>query len=324
VELGLMLGERPASVPASEHFDDVLRQVEAAQRNAFTCIVLGHHFVVPGARWLQPVPLLARLAAEVDPHVRLVPWVLVSPVYPPVLLAEELATLDIVTEGRLAVGLGIGYRTAEYEALGVPYEERNARFTEGIELLKELWTRDRVTFEGRFTTLRDVEVGIRPLQQPHPPIWIGAQTPNGLRRAARLGDALALSPVGAVDDLRERLALYTAERQALGKPVGRQPYRHEIVLAESREAAREEALRRTEAHYGRVGAGSPGRPRYADRTSGFALGTADECAAQLRAIAAELPVGPIIPRAFWPSMTVEDAVAYIDRLGRELLPLLST
>ena len=90
------------------------------------------HFVFPDSRWLQPVPLLARLAAEVDPDVRLVTTVMIAPVYPPVLLAEELATLDIVSEGRLIVGLGAGYMREEYAAFGVPFEERFARLEECI------------------------------------------------------------------------------------------------------------------------------------------------------------------------------------------------
>src|SRR6202023_1226646 len=118
------------------HFQSLLRQVEAGQRNGFRSFVIGHHFIVPGgARWLHPVPLLARLAAEVDADVRLVSWILVSPLYPPVILAEELATLDIVTEGRLAVGLGVGYRPAEYEALGMGFDERNGPLQQGSRSL---------------------------------------------------------------------------------------------------------------------------------------------------------------------------------------------
>jgi alkanesulfonate monooxygenase SsuD/methylene tetrahydromethanopterin reductase-like flavin-dependent oxidoreductase (luciferase family) len=322
MNLGLMLGERPATVPALDHLDGILRQVEAGQRNGFTHFVTGQHFLVPGARWLQPIPLLARLAAELDSDARLVTWVLISPLYPPVMLAEELATLDIVTRGRLVVGLGVGYRPEEYEALGVPYEERIPRFVEGIALLKELWTNDRVTFAGRFTTLEDVDVHVRPLQEPHIPLWIGAQRPAGIRRAARLGDAWAISGGIPLDELGDRFSIYAAELATVGKLLTPQPFRQEIVIGETRDDALAQARVRMAEHPGRVGSGPRAGNAPRDPLAGFVLGSPVECAAQLAAIADRFPVDPIIARALWPSMTIEDAVAYIDTLGRELLPLL--
>src|SRR6185312_2357530 len=110
----VLLGDVPRSVTPREHLDQLLRQVAAAQRNGFTLLALGQHFLYGDIRWLQPVPTLARLAAEVEPSVRLATTVLVAPLHHPVVLAEELATLDIVTDGRLVVGLGLGYRKEEY------------------------------------------------------------------------------------------------------------------------------------------------------------------------------------------------------------------
>ena len=103
VQVGLLLSDVPTSVSPSQQFRDVLRIVEAAQANDFTYIAIGQHFLYGDLRWLQPVPLLARLAAEVEPHVRLVTQILIAPLYHPVMLAEELATLDVVTEGRLII-----------------------------------------------------------------------------------------------------------------------------------------------------------------------------------------------------------------------------
>src|ERR1700733_5075473 len=132
---GIILGDQPVTVDARAHLDMVLSQVEAAQRNGFTYICLGQHFLYDGFRWLQPIPLLARLAAETGAEVRLAPTVIVSPFYHPVVLAEELATLDIISDGRLIVGVGSGYAPAEFEHMQVPYEERFRRMEEGIELM---------------------------------------------------------------------------------------------------------------------------------------------------------------------------------------------
>ena len=106
-----------------------MRIAEAAQENDFTYIAIGQHFLYGDLRWLQPVPLLARLAAEVAPHVRLVTQIMIAPLYHPVLLAEEIATLDVVTEGRLVFGVGLGYRPEEFDYLGVPF--RRARGPHG-------------------------------------------------------------------------------------------------------------------------------------------------------------------------------------------------
>src|SRR6478735_9975505 len=142
MEVGIILSDLPTREPPAHHFDAFLRQVEAAQRNGITYVMLGQHFLFPGSRWLQPVPLLARLAGELDPGVKLATSVMLAPLYHPVLLAEELATLDIVSGGRLVVGLGTGYMPEEFAAFGIPFDERVPRFEECIALLEALWTQE--------------------------------------------------------------------------------------------------------------------------------------------------------------------------------------
>src|SRR5690348_522159 len=143
----------PKTVSPRQQFEDTLRVVEAAQEAGFTYISFGQHFLYGDLSYPQPVPLLARLAAHVDPHVKLVTSVLITPLYHPVVLAEELATLDMVTEGRLVVGAGIGYVPDEFSYLGVPFSERGARTDESLDLLTRLWTEDEVTHHGRFWSL---------------------------------------------------------------------------------------------------------------------------------------------------------------------------
>jgi alkanesulfonate monooxygenase SsuD/methylene tetrahydromethanopterin reductase-like flavin-dependent oxidoreductase (luciferase family) len=145
MDFGIILGDIPTTVPEKDHFDSILRQ-EAAQRAGMNHILMGQHFIFERSRWLQPVPVLARLAGELDSHVRLVTQIMIAPLYHPVMLAEELATLDVVTDGRLSVGLGLGYIPAEYELLGVPFNERGARLNETIEILKLMWAQDRVSY----------------------------------------------------------------------------------------------------------------------------------------------------------------------------------
>jgi alkanesulfonate monooxygenase SsuD/methylene tetrahydromethanopterin reductase-like flavin-dependent oxidoreductase (luciferase family) len=328
MDLGIILGDTPTTVKPQDHFTAVMRQVEAVQRNGMKYILIGQHFLFPESRWLQPIPLLARLAAEVDRDVRLVTQVLIAPLYPPVLLAEELATLDIVTEGRLIVGLGVGYLPHEYASFGVPFDERVARLEECVEILRAMWTNDRVTFDGRFTKLSDVPVHIRPVQSPHPPIWIGAQSKGGVRRAARIGDAWPITPQEPPDQVRDRLGIFVDERERLGLPVTPQPLRREIVVSSDRDDAISKAVAMAQPwylHMAEIGNEHMNRDeviasmaKVVDRT--FVLGSADQCAAQLRAIGDVAPIGPVITRASWPGMSADAAVEYLDSLGEELVP----
>ncbi len=327
MDVGILISDLPTSLRPAEHFDAVLRQVDAAQRNGMKYLTIGQHFVFPDSRWLQPVPLLARLAAEVDPDVRLVTTVMLAPVYPPVLLAEELATLDIVSEGRLIVGLGTGYLREEYAAFGVPFEERFARFEECIAVLEALWTSDRVTFHGRFTQLEDVPVMTRPVQQPRPPLWLGAMGDVGVRRAARLADAWIVTPTTPAASLPERFAVFAAERERAGRPMGRMPLRREIVVGRDRDDALARAAWMGRGWYDSlVAVGSPhfdAFPTVQDWVrSSFVYGSAADVAAEIRAIGDRVPVDPVLTRAHWPGMTSEQAIANIDSLGRELVPAL--
>lgn len=330
METGIILSDLPTRVPVREHLDSVLRQVDAAQRAGMRYVMIGQHLLFPGSRWLQPVPLLARLAAETGPEVRLATSVMLAPLYHPVLLAEELATLDIVSGGRLVVGLGTGYMPEEFAALGVPFAERVPRLEECVALLEALWTQDAVTFEGRFWQLRDAPVHLRPVQRPRPPLWIGAMRAPGVRRAARLGDGWLITPTATPDDVVSLVGLFAAERAALGRPLLPQPLRREIVVGADAADAAVRARRMGRLWYERmVAIASPGfGPGQRLATiddfvrTGFVTGTAETCVAAIRAIADRVPVDPVITRANWPGMTTAEAVAYIESLGRELVPAL--
>lgn len=330
MELGIIFGNIPSSVSERDHFDSILRQAEAAQEAGMTHLVMGQHFLFEDSRWFQPVPVLARLAGELDDSISLCTQILIAPLYPPALLAEELATLDVVTGGRLKVGLGIGYIPKEYETFGVPFKERGSRLDETIEILKQLWTQDRVTFHGKHFTLDDVAVQTKPLQDPHPPIWIGAGSDAGIRRAARVDAHWPITPQAEVDTLPDLLGKFFDFREEAGlSRTGRQPLRREIMLGDSREDALHRAVLAASEWYfnmSRQGTGAYVTPEElrasVEKTMAahWVLGTADDVAAQLRDIAATVPVDPIITRANWPGMTSDDSVEYIRRLGRELVP----
>jgi alkanesulfonate monooxygenase SsuD/methylene tetrahydromethanopterin reductase-like flavin-dependent oxidoreductase (luciferase family) len=327
VRFGVLLADVPRSISPRQHLDEMLRQVAAARRNGFTLLALGQHFLYGDIRWLQPIPTLARLAGEVDAPVRLATTVLVSPLQHPVVLAEELATLDIVTGGRLDVGLGMGYRREEYKQMGVAFAERVSRFEEGVRLLRELWTQDRVTFHGEHWTLEEAQPHLHPIQQPSPPIWIGASTERGVLRSARLGDAWPIGPRLPLTQVEDLLCTYVARRGQLGLPAGVHPIRREIVLGRDREDARNRFVALTADRYRTYGQRERASlPAAALEDAGDAaiLGDPDDVVRQLRDLAALLPVDPVIVRAQWPGMTVDEVCSYLDELGRYVVAPLAS
>lgn len=329
MELGVILGDVHTTLSPREHLDGLLRQVEAAQRNGVRYIVMGHHYLYGNLRWLQPIPTLARIAAELDPGVRIGTMVVQAPLFHPVALAEELATLDILTRGHLVVGVGAGYRREEFAAFGVDFDQRFAMMDEALQIVRLLWTRDVVTFHGRFWTLDDVRTHIRPWQQPHPPIWIGALRESGVRRSARLGDAWPVTPETRTSDMKRMFEVYADARRKYGRPpVPRHPVRREIVPGRTSEDAfaRFEAMARDRllAYAQRDLSTRDARAlreefREVARKEAI-IGTADECLAQLRDLAGRAPVDPVVVRAQWPDMSADEVVAYLDDLGREIVP----
>jgi probable F420-dependent oxidoreductase len=149
---------------------------------------------LPGQPWpkafqraVDPIVTLAYVAGATT-RIRLGTSVLITAYYTPIMLAKQLATLDLVCGGRLDVGLGIGWSRDEYQASGVPYEHRGKRGDEFIGCLKTIWTAEVAEFHGEFYTLPKSIVEPKPVQKPHPPITIGGYGPTVIKRAVTLGD----------------------------------------------------------------------------------------------------------------------------------------
>ena len=162
--------------------------------------------ILGAAGSLEPVTLLA-YAAALTRRARLGIAVLLTPLRSPVQLAKSLSSLDQLSGGRLIVGVGLGGRTNIYPAFGLTPERRVRRFTEGLEVMKRLWTEERVTFKGPFWTLENVAMAPKPVQQPHPPLWFGARHPDALRRAVALGDGFIGAGSSSTADFVQQVGL---------------------------------------------------------------------------------------------------------------------
>jgi alkanesulfonate monooxygenase SsuD/methylene tetrahydromethanopterin reductase-like flavin-dependent oxidoreductase (luciferase family) len=132
-------------------------------------------------------------------------------------MAKMLSTIDVLANGRLVVGVGVGWWEEELSLLGVPYRQRGAQADEIVQVFKALWTEEHPRFEGRFYTLPDVGFAPKPLQQPHPPIWVGGDSPGAFKRTVTLADgwqATAKSPAEA----EVALGKLRAAAEAAGRP----------------------------------------------------------------------------------------------------------
>jgi alkanesulfonate monooxygenase SsuD/methylene tetrahydromethanopterin reductase-like flavin-dependent oxidoreductase (luciferase family) len=144
--------------------------------------------------------------------------VVVLPWHNPVLLAEQVATLDLLSNGRFDFGVGKGYRQPEFAGFCIPIEEATERFDETLAFLRKAWTaKDRFSHQGRRWRFENIVIEPRPVQQPHPPLWMGAGSFESIRRAAQEGFNLLLDQIAPVDLIIERVAAYRGELERLGR-----------------------------------------------------------------------------------------------------------
>jgi len=210
-----------ASPPQGEHLDrcidEVIAEAQLAEASGFDSCFFGEHHQDKDGFLPSPLIVATAVAAHTT-RLRVGTSVILLPLHHPVRVAEDVITLDLVSKGRVILGVGIGYQAADFRAFAVPMEHRVALFEEGVEIMRQCWTGERFSFGGKHYTLEDVQIRPRPFQRPAPPLWIGASVPAAARRAGRLADAFVGTPsmdlaftVGLVD------AYKTAAREA-GRP----------------------------------------------------------------------------------------------------------
>lgn len=192
-------------------------EARAARDSGFESIWCPHHYVVHPMRMFQPHEVLARLSAEV-PGFRIGTGILLLSMMNPVQVAEQAATLDWMTDGGYVLSAGLGYRAEEFQSMGVDRKFRLSRFVEAIEVIRRLWTEERVTHHGQHFHLDDIGLSARPRNPEGCPIWIGGAVPPAVERAAQIGDAWLASFTTDPEVMR---GLFKTYRAAL--PANRTP-----------------------------------------------------------------------------------------------------
>ena len=209
------------------------------------------HWAADPNIWIEPILLLARLA-PVSEGLKLITGIILLPMHNPVHLAKQVISIDHISNGRFVLGVGLGYRQTELEATGTSRQERVGRFEESLKLMKMLWTGEEVSFEGKYWQVHDAKVALTPVQQPHPPIWIAAQSRRATHRAAILGDACLLGPQQGWKDVSFLAGIYHQALKEQGKS-GLLGANRSIAIARDRETAFREARKAAEKKAGMYG-----------------------------------------------------------------------
>ena len=334
MEVGYQVGQvvTRGSVGLQQQWQNHLEQFRASRNAGFDIYCWAHHYLIDPFQHFQPWPVLARLAGEAG-QMKLATSVLLLPLLNPVEVAEEVATLDHISEGRFILGLGLGYRPEECEAFGTRMSQRAARSTEALGLMQRLWTEDQVTHHGRFFNVTDARPTARPYQEPYPKIWLAGMSDTAVQRVGREGHILYIGPVQSHSVIGRQVELYHQSLSDNGHPVPDDMVLvREFFCARTREEALEQArdgfLKKYEVYDAHGFQGQD--PEMLRKVSGdlevlmddtFIVGSPEECVEQL-ARYRELGVTQISLRLFYPGMTQREVLEHIELVGKEVLPAL--
>lgn len=201
-------------------YDEILEEAAVADALGFDSFWLAEHHFLPYGVVPQPAVMLAALAQRTR-RIRLGSAVAVLPLSEPLRLAEEYAMVDILSGGRLELGVGSGYLGHEFAGFGVPHDERRERFDESLAVVRRALAGERFSFEGTYVRVRDVALNVRPLQQPTPPLWIAGLRREAVPFIAAQGTGLLLIPYARTeqwDEIPASAAAYHTARRAAGFP----------------------------------------------------------------------------------------------------------
>ena len=198
-----------------------------------------HHFQRDGHN-SSPLVTLGAVAAVTE-RMTIGTDILLAPLYNPVKLAEDVAVLDNISNGRVVLGIAPGYVPEEFAGLMVPYGERVGRFLETVDILQSAWTQDEFAYDGKHFQIPLTHLMPKPVQDPHPPIWWGVSGPRLLRLAGERGLIFTASPRHSIEELEEHLAIYRRAAESVGYVPPAFPVMKGLFVAETREAAEEVA-----------------------------------------------------------------------------------
>ena len=326
-----MRGQFPAEADMQETFAEACEQARVADELGYTYILKGQHYSTSPMQALQLVPFLSRIMVEA-PNAKLVTGIVLLPLHKPLDIAEQLASVDIMSGGRLVFGSGIGYRDVEFKAFGTEAKDRGQRFEECLEAIKRLWTEDTVTMKGTHFELDEASSSVKHVQKPMPPLWIGANVDAAVRRAARMADAWFINPHQRMDTISRQLGVYRQALEAEGKPdPDVLPLMRECFVAETTEKAVSLARPYLEAKYKAYhewgqdkqmpeGDNDLGMAYEELQDGRFIFGSVDEVAEQIITLAKATGINQLGCPVQWIGMPQSHVIEQMHLLGEEVLP----
>lgn len=330
------------SVEQPPRFEEVYRaifeQLAAAEELGFDSVLLSEHHFMENGYCPSLLPVAAAIGARTQ-RLKLI-TLLLLPLHHPVRVAEDAAVVDVISGGRLVLGLGLGYRDVEFRGFGIPKNERGRRMDEGIAIVRGCWTDDSFSFEGRHFQLDGINVQPKPVQRPRPPIWVGAQSKPALLRAAGTdGHIYGTAPLPFLVKQQHILHDALSERGKNAAEFETTLIR-ECFVGESDEQAWEEAGEYFLEMYRRdylswdqvVEADEGGKARYATQQDDpmfererfsrdrAIIGSPDYCIAEIRRYREQLDFDNLILRMHMPGLPLDKVMRSMQLFAREVLP----
>ncbi len=324
--MALKIGFIP--IEGGHYYREALEEVIRAEDLGFDSVWMEEHHSVTNHYWPSPLPVLAGFATRTSRLV-LGTDIIVAAFHHPVRLAEDVAMLDVISNGRLVLGIAIGYKPDEFALYGVALEKRGARFEEQLAIMKGLWTQERIQFNGTYYTLEG-RLEPKPVQKPHPPLWIGGWGDITLRRAATLADNWIPGPTADLTRLLAGKKQFLERRRAAGLAAPIEwPLTRDVIIAETDQRARALAEEHIMVAYRREYAGGWRHP-FIDASIAtdldklmedrFVIGGPEQCVRRLRRFVEQYGMTHLICRMFFPGMPHAHIMRGLELLTREVMP----
>lgn len=321
----MLIGPYEGEMEPAQMYEQSLLQARTAAANNFDALFTAQHYLSgPAVAMMQPLVLLANLAAEAK-GLYLGTALYLLPLQHPVAVAEQTATMDIISGGKFLFGVGQGYRDQEFRSFGIKKGERRRRMAESVEVIKKLWSEDNVTFDGEFVKLDGVTIAPKPIQQPGPPVLVGADLLETVARVPEVGDHWISSRRHTKSFLRDAVPVYKKALDRHGKEDKGLFLFRDLCVADSTQEAEErvqEAYERMYQVYKRWG--QPGE-RY---DLGFddlkkerlIVGNPDEVVEQVMEYHREFGVEFMSFTVHWPGMDPKVTLETIRQFGERVIP----
>jgi alkanesulfonate monooxygenase SsuD/methylene tetrahydromethanopterin reductase-like flavin-dependent oxidoreductase (luciferase family) len=325
-KVGLYIGTQfPPGTDVAVALKDMSEQVRVARQSGLSSLWVPHHYLTHPMQMLAPVPMLSYLLRDAE-GMMIGTNILIMPLLHPVHVAEDAVTLDLLSGGRYVLGIGVGYRDAEFQTFNVPLKERAQRMNESIEIMRRLWIEDKITHNGKVFRINDLGIGLKPQRKGGPPIWLAAVVDAAVKRAAQLGDAWLITNFAHLSVLVPQMVMYRKLLAEARKEFPAEaPITRECYIGSTHAKALEECKAALQYKYGAYsswgldkqskGAESFEQPFEEFVKDRFIIGDKAFVKDEIQRYQALLGVNHFIMRVQWPGLEQARALKTISALG---------